>query len=101
METPHIENSMFILYIILIIIGLVSILIGIILPLVFNEPWYILCILASIAFIVPGFVGLEYCDHPIPREKDVLDGKAIYQETIHITDNDTIKTYKIIWKNEN
>lgn len=35
-----------------------------------------------------------------PTKNDVLKGKAIYQETIHITGNDTIKTYKIVWKNK-
>jgi hypothetical protein len=34
----------------------------------------------------------------IPTEKDVLNGKAEYQETQIITGNDTIKTYHIIWK---
>lgn len=34
-----------------------------------------------------------------PTDKDVLNGKAKYQETLHITETDTIKTYKIVWKN--
>ena len=33
--------------------------------------------------------------------EDVLDGKAIYQETQVITGNDTIKTYEIVWKQKN
>ena len=33
-----------------------------------------------------------------PTKQDVIDGKAIYQETQIITGNDTIKTYDIIWK---
>lgn len=37
----------------------------------------------------------------IPTEKDVLNGKAEYQETQIITGNDTIKTYHIIWKQNN
>ena len=37
----------------------------------------------------------------LPTKQDVLDGKAIYQETQVITDNDTIKTYKIVWKQKN
>jgi len=34
----------------------------------------------------------------IPTDKDVLNGKAEYQETVHITGTDTIKTYQIVWK---
>ena len=33
--------------------------------------------------------------------QDVIDGKAIYQETQVITGNDTIKTYDIVWKQKN
>ena len=33
--------------------------------------------------------------------EDVLDSKAVYQENIHIIDNDTIKTYEIVWKQKN
>ena len=36
-----------------------------------------------------------------PTEKDVLNGKAEYQETVHITKTDTIKTYQIVWKQNN
>jgi len=35
------------------------------------------------------------------NEKDILTGEAIYQEDLHIIDNDTIKTYEIIWKQKN
>lgn len=37
----------------------------------------------------------------IPTDKDVLNGKAEYQETVHITGTDTIKTYQIVWKQNN
>ena len=40
-------------------------------------------------------------DKSVPTKQDVFDGKAVYQETIHITNNDTIKTYKIVWKQKN
>lgn len=33
-----------------------------------------------------------------PTKQDVLNGKAIYQETQVIIGNDTIKTYDIVWK---
>lgn len=33
-----------------------------------------------------------------PTDKDVLNGKAEYQETLHITETDTINFYKIVWK---
>lgn len=37
----------------------------------------------------------------IPTDKDVLNGKAEYQETLHVTKTDTIKTYQIVWKQNN
>lgn len=40
-------------------------------------------------------------DKPVPTKQDVLDGKAVYQESIHIRYNDTIKTYDIVWKQKN
>ncbi len=52
-------------------------------------------------FLVIGFVLIISVTNNKPTEKDVLSGKAIYQETIHITGNDTIKTYQIVWKEEN
>ena len=38
---------------------------------------------------------------PKPTKQDVLDRKAIYQETQVIIGNDTIKTYDILWKQKN
>lgn len=40
-------------------------------------------------------------DNPIPTKQDVLDNKAVYQENVHIRNNDTIKTYEILWKQKN
>jgi hypothetical protein len=56
-------------------------------------------ILLGIMFTSPGVVIIT--DKPIPTKQDVLDGKAIYQESIHIRNNDTIKTYEIVWKQKN
>lgn len=54
-------------------------------------------------FVIGGFifVGMSALIEPIPTKQDVLDGKAVYQENIHIRDNDTIKTYEIVWKQKN
>lgn len=32
-----------------------------------------------------------------PHAEDVISGKASYVESYHVTNNDTIKTYKIVW----
>lgn len=49
-------------------------------------------------FVIGGFifVGMSALIEPNPRKQDVIDGKAIYQETQVITGNDTIKTYNIV-----
>ncbi len=49
--------------------------------------------------IIVAFPGVSaIIDKSAPTKQDVLDGKAIYQETQIITGNDTIKTYEIVWK---
>lgn len=54
-------------------------------------------------FVIGGFifVGMSALIEPNPTKQDVIDGKAIYQETQVITGNDTIKTYDIVWKQKN
>ena len=32
-----------------------------------------------------------------PHAEDVISGKASYIESYHVINNDTIKTYKIVW----
>ena len=32
-----------------------------------------------------------------PHVEDVIKGNAVYQENYHIINNDTIKTYTIVW----
>ena len=56
-------------------------------------------LLLGIMFTSSGVVVIT--DKPIPTKQDVIDGKAIYQETQVITGNDTIKTYDIVWKQKN
>ena len=56
-------------------------------------------VLLGIMFISPGVLIIT--DKPKPTKQDVLDGRAVYQENIYIRDNDTIKTYDIIWKQKN
>ena len=89
---------MMILGTILIIIGIVSFILGIVLESrVYNDiPYIFLCFLV---FLIPIGVGLIVDNKNLkPTKQDVLDGKAIYQETQIITGNDTIKTYDIVWK---
>ena len=59
-----------------------------------------------IFFLILGCVTIilgarMYSTADIPTDKDVLNGKAEYQETLHITKTDTIKTYQIVWKQNN
>jgi len=66
---------------------------------------YVICKRVASGFI-PVLMGIWVTclgvsiitDKPVPTKQDVLDGKAIYQENIHIRDNDTIKTYDIVWQ---
>lgn len=44
------------------------------------------------------FIGTSILINRKPTEDDILKDKATYQETLHIINNDTIKTYKIVWK---
>lgn len=69
---------------------------------------YVLCkgirngfipLLFGIMFTSSGVVIIT--DKPVPTKQDVIDGKAIYQETQVITNNDTIETYDIVWKQKN
>lgn len=89
---------MTILGIILFIIGTISFILGWVLGIyVCNNK---LCVfLLSLVFLIPIGVGLiAYDKNSDPTKQDVLDGKAYYQEAQVITDNDTIKTYDIVWK---
>lgn len=65
----------------------------------YSHPWRSL--IAFIIFIPSLIIGLGLYQpaHPT-KQDDVIDGKAIYQETQVITGNDTIKTYDIVWKQE-
>lgn len=57
-----------------------------------DEGWVLLIFLALIPYSIAFHLA-----HPI--EGDVRAGKAVYQETITITQTgDSIKTYQIVWK---
>ena len=82
---------------VLFILGIFAIILGILLLIWrINEGMSLAA--CGIIFIAPF---LAYKLHSEPTKQDVLDGKAIYQETQIITDNDTIKTYDIVWKQNN
>ena len=84
--------------IILIILGAGGFVCGLIFPFIFkNINW--LFLIYTLFLIAPGIAILESKSYKTPTKQDVVDGKAIYQETqVVITGNDTIKTYNIIWK---
>lgn len=58
---------------------------------IFLYVWGVLLILGIVILIITGI-------KMTPTKQDVLDGKAIYEETIIINKGDTIKTYEIVWK---
>lgn len=64
----------------------------------YSHPW--LSLIAFIIFVPSLIIGLGIYQPVNPTKQDVIDGKAIYQETQVITGNDTIKTYDIVWKQE-
>lgn len=89
---------MTILGIVLMIIGTISFLLGLVLGIYVcnNKLCMFLCYLV---FLIPiGVVLISYDKKSDPTKQDVIDGKAIYQETQIVTGNDTIKTYDIVWK---
>lgn len=53
-------------------------------------------LLFGIIFTLLGVLIIT--DEGVPTKQDVINGKAVYQETQIITGNDTIKTYEIVWK---
>lgn len=59
----------------------------------------LIIVLFGVMFVFPGIIIIT--DKDVPTKQDVFNGKAYYQETIHITNNDTIKTYEIVWKQKN
>lgn len=85
-----------ILSLVLLVIAIVSIVYYIINS--YIHPW--LSLIAFIIFVPSLIIGLGLYQPANPTKQDVLDGKAIYQETQVITGNDTIKTYDIVWKQE-
>ena len=88
-----------ILGIILTVLGLLGFICGLIFPFIFkNINWIFL--IFTLFLIAPGIAILKGKPCEVPTKQDVIDGKAIYQETQVITGNDTIKTYEIVWKQE-
>ena len=85
-----------ILSLVLLVIAIVSIVYYIINS--YSHPW--LSLIAFIIFVPSLIIGLGLYQPVHPTKQDVIDGKAIYQETQVITGNDTIKTYEIVWKQE-
>lgn len=85
------------------VLGIIFFLIGgYVIAMLFTEEGYISGSLLFLCFGILGvfFIILGVNEDKIikPTKQDVLDGKAIYEETIVIRNNDTIKTYEIVWK---
>lgn len=86
--------------IILFSIAFITAIFGIILSIVKKDPIFLMCLIVSF----PACVGGYSCLYLTPKESDIENGTAIYQENHHIVINeqgDTIKnykTYEIVWK---
>ncbi len=86
--------------IILFSIAFITAIFGIILSIVKKDPIFLTCLIVSL----PAFVGGYSCLYLTPKESDIENGTAIYQENHNIVINeqgDTIKnykTYEIVWK---
>ena len=84
--------------IILLVVAALSYLTTFILSFIEDAIWEVTLILGCVTALL-GAIIVSKAD--IPTEKDVFNGKAEYQETVHITGTDTIKTYQIVWKQNN
>ena len=84
--------------IIFLVVAALSYLATFILSFIEDAIWEVTLVLACATALL-GAIMFSKAD--IPTGKDVLNGKAEYQETVHITGTDTIKTYQIVWKQNN
>lgn len=88
--------------IILFSIACIFFILGIVQWIVKNDPIFMLFLTISFPFCIGGVISL----YPTPKESDIENGTAMYQENHHIVINeqgDTIKnykTYEIVWKEE-
>ena len=63
-----------------------------------SYAWVIPIVISSI-FLIFSFTNVIVMSEEInsPHAEDVISGKASYVESYHVINNDTIKTYKIVW----
>ena len=81
----------------LIFIGLFLTILFLILQLIYEDKPFIIGCLCIFLTAVGIYIN-KTDEIPVPTEEDVFSGKAIYVETIHITGEDTVKTYRREWK---
>ena len=67
-----------------------------------NYSWVLPLVISSILLIF-SFTNMIIVGDEVnsPHDEDVVKGNAIYQENYHVINNDTIKTYDIVWKRKN
>lgn len=73
----------------------VLIIIGLVIGINKDNPIWVLSLFLAF-LMIPAIVDLT----DGPRDKDVIEGKAIYIETTHILNGDTTYTYELKWKNK-
>lgn len=81
--------------IVLIIITLILIIIGLTIGITTDNPLYVLSIFFAFLFL-PAILDLTEG----PKDKDVIEGRAVYVETTHILNGDTTYTYELKWKKQ-
>lgn len=67
-----------------------------------SYSWASPLVISSILFIF-SFTNIIIVSDEVnsPHDVDVVKGNAIYQENYHVINNDTIKTYTILWRQKN
>lgn len=64
----------------------------------YSYTWVFPIVISSI-FLILSFANVIIVSEEVnsPHAEDVISGKASYIESYHVINNDTIKTYKIVW----
>lgn len=81
--------------IVLIIVTVILMITGFAIGISTDNINYIFCIFLGFLFL-PAVCDLT-CG---PKDKDVIEGRAVYVETTHILNGDTTYTYELKWKKQ-
>lgn len=79
----------------LIVLVGILIVVGLAIGIVRDEAQWVLSVLLAF-LMIPAIIDLT----DGPRDKDVIEGRAVYVETTHILNGDTTHTYELKWKRD-